>query len=234
MAETAIAGCGVYAIRHKPTGRCYVGGSINVRDRWKSHRHGLRRGHDNPKLRQASTKDGPAAFEFVLLEHATPSDLLEREQFWIDALDAVQSGFNIAPVAGSLLGFRHSEDTKSLLRDRGTGRKFEGRTMSVEGRQRLSAALKGRPGQPMSTEAKAKLAAFRRGYTGWNHAPETRAKIGRRGSANSQARLTEDDVRDIRARAANGERQIDIAAERGVSKAAINDIVRRKNWAHVE
>lgn len=55
-----------------------------------------------------------------------------------------------------------------------------------------------------------------------------------RGSANGMARITEDDVRRIRARlAAGGASRKALAAELGVSVHVIHDIMRGKTWRHV-
>lgn len=54
-----------------------------------------------------------------------------------------------------------------------------------------------------------------------------------RGEANGNSRLTEVQVREIRARHAAGERQVLLARAFGVSQAAVSKIVRREWWSHV-
>ena len=54
------------------------------------------------------------------------------------------------------------------------------------------------------------------------------------GSNNPAARLTEDQVRSIRARYAEGARQVDLAADFGVTQGFISQIIRRAAWAHIE
>jgi hypothetical protein len=56
----------------------------------------------------------------------------------------------------------------------------------------------------------------------------------RRGELNARAKLTEDDVRVIRKRHANGEATSALATAYGVAPGTINLIVRRINWPHVE
>jgi len=53
------------------------------------------------------------------------------------------------------------------------------------------------------------------------------------GEANGRAKLTEAQVKEIRAACAAGERQCDVAARYGVGQTAISDIVRRRKWRHV-
>lgn len=54
-----------------------------------------------------------------------------------------------------------------------------------------------------------------------------------RGGENAMARLSEDDVRAIRARAAAGVTQSSLAAEFGVTRGGISHVVRRTTWRHV-
>jgi hypothetical protein len=55
----------------------------------------------------------------------------------------------------------------------------------------------------------------------------------RRGDANNNATLTERDVRDIRARVANGETYTAIATTYSIHRSTAADIAKRKTWAHV-
>jgi hypothetical protein len=54
------------------------------------------------------------------------------------------------------------------------------------------------------------------------------------GTRNVQARLTDDDVRQIRALAATGVRHTEIAPRFGITRSAVTLIVERKRWAHVD
>lgn len=55
----------------------------------------------------------------------------------------------------------------------------------------------------------------------------------RRGESHHGAKLTEDSVRQIRARVAAGEAHRSVAPDYGVSARLVGLIVARKNWAHV-
>lgn len=75
---------GVYAIRHLPTGKMYVGGSTDITGRYTHHRFMLRRGcHKTVALQKLWEADGEQAFEFFILEHCSRDELLEREDQWI-------------------------------------------------------------------------------------------------------------------------------------------------------
>lgn len=54
-----------------------------------------------------------------------------------------------------------------------------------------------------------------------------------KGSAHRNAKLTEEKVREIRRRAAAGERVMDLAAEFKISAPAVSSIVNRRTWRHV-
>lgn len=55
-----------------------------------------------------------------------------------------------------------------------------------------------------------------------------------RGERRWSARLTEDQVRGIRVRAAQGEARRSLAREFGVSISSVDNVINRKRWAHVE
>ena len=55
-----------------------------------------------------------------------------------------------------------------------------------------------------------------------------------RGDGHRWSRLTEEDVRDIRRRVGDGERQIDLATEYHMHRSAIAHIVSGRSWAHVK
>jgi transcriptional regulator len=55
-----------------------------------------------------------------------------------------------------------------------------------------------------------------------------------RGKDHPQARLTEDQVRNIRARAKAGETYAEIASSFEVARPAISKIVTRQRWKHLD
>jgi group I intron endonuclease len=95
---------GIYEIRCIPTGKIYIGSSVNLPARWSRHRLTLRQGtHKNKYLQLAWSKYGHEAFEFSVLEFVSEADLLSSEQKWIDKTGCVNRkiGFNIYDKAGS-------------------------------------------------------------------------------------------------------------------------------------
>lgn len=195
---------GIYRI-DGPKGRFYVGSAKGLSRRWIEHKRDLRRGtHGNPRLQRAWSKYGEESFEFSVLEYVEDvTQLLAREQHWIDTLDAVKKGYNVLPTAGSNLGMTHSEETKRKMSAAHKGRKhgpmseeqkryyselYKGKKLSEETRKKMSESRRGRKfseetrakisaahkGKPKSEEHKENLAAAKRGK---KLPEETKAKI---------------------------------------------------------
>src|SRR5580704_1475195 len=62
---------------------------------------------------KALIKYGYSNFKLDILEYCDKSVLISREQFYIDNLNP---RYNILKVAGSLTGFKHSEETIDSMR----------------------------------------------------------------------------------------------------------------------
>ena len=65
-------------------------------------------------------KYGYSRFKLEVLEYCDKSNLIKREQYYISLLN---SEYNVLTIAGSNLGFKHSESTKELFRSSRLGRK---------------------------------------------------------------------------------------------------------------
>ena len=130
----------VYAIKNKINGKMYIGSSRQYGDnRWKRHRKELRVGiHYSEHLQRAWNKYGETNFEYIILEQVgVGQDQWEREQYWLDLYQVYEpeKGYNSTRTAGLV---EMTEDVK----------------------QKISAAMKGRPLRP---EHIAAAAAGRRG-----------------------------------------------------------------------
>jgi hypothetical protein len=55
-----------------------------------------------------------------------------------------------------------------------------------------------------------------------------------KGEALSFAKLTDEAIRDIRARVATGESQKSVAARHGITQPSVSRVVHRKRWSHVQ
>src|SRR5919205_4425633 len=104
MTATLPRSSGVYQILCVPTGKVYIGSTVNLRERWSNHLWRLRCGqHQNVFLQRAWNKYGEAHFKFSVLELVGATDLLCAEQAWIDKSGCTERklGFNISSIATS-------------------------------------------------------------------------------------------------------------------------------------
>lgn len=102
---------GIYSIKNKINGKCYIGStSSSFYFRIRHHINALNRNsHSNIYLQNAWNKYGKNAFEFNIIEEAEPLNCLVREQYYIDNL---KPEYNLCQIAGSRLGQNHSNETK--------------------------------------------------------------------------------------------------------------------------
>lgn len=114
----------------------------------------------NMAIYKALLKYGHSGFTLEILEYCEPDQLIAKEQGYIDLL---KPEYNLNPIAGSSLGYKHSAETLEKLRNRDYS--------NEETRLRLSQAATGRI---LSEEAKAKISAARLGI---KLSVETRAKL---------------------------------------------------------
>lgn len=198
---------GIYCFQNIINGHRYIGSAVNLHRRQWEHLKDLRKDtHYNPHMQRSFLLHGESSFVWMILEDVVdPTNLLEREQHYIDTL---KPEYNIAAKAGSLLGFKRSPEWIEMTRIRNTGK-----THTPEVRARLSAAHKGKKQSPelvekralgmkghqVSGEARAKIAAARKGKPGNNlgkkFSHEHRAKMseaqrGRKQSEETKAKLS--------------------------------------------
>lgn len=199
MADEIVNVPAVYRIVNNVNGKCYVGSSVKVKSRWKTHLKELAAGrHHSSKLQRAWNKYGPDAFSFEIHEVVSDVDLLlVVEQKVIDEYDAAQSGYNVLPKAGSHLGAKRTDETRDKLSAANIGKKHSeatrkkiseagrGRKHSDEHRQKMREAMTGRV---FTDEHLEKLAAAREKM----FTPEVRKKISDRAKARGILPATRD------------------------------------------
>ena len=107
---------GIYLIINLINNKFYVGSAKNLWQRKLTHLRDLKNNkHKNIYLQNSYNKYGLQYFIVILLEKVeSENDLIAREQYWIDTLDATNKeiAYNICPTAESKLGLKHSEKTK--------------------------------------------------------------------------------------------------------------------------
>jgi hypothetical protein len=130
--------------------------------------------------------------------------------------DFYNPAYNSAPIAGSQLGYRHTEETR--------------RKMSAS-----NPRLKPNLGRKFSEEHRAKISASKSGV---KQLPEVIAKrqaaIAQKYAVRPASRnFTEADILTIRARSLAGDKNIHIARDYSVSDGVISEIKNRKAYAWV-
>jgi group I intron endonuclease len=96
---------GVYVIRNKTNGKCFVGSSVNIRARLNRHRMELAAGRDRlVELQRDWNELGADAFELETLDVLEPrdvpgydprEDLAALERLWLEKLEPFgDSGYN--------------------------------------------------------------------------------------------------------------------------------------------
>lgn len=134
---------GIYKITNTVTGDFYIGSSVNLYNRIKKHRYSLIGNyHTNSHLQNSWNKHGTDCFEFSILEYCDKELLLEREQSYINTQ---KPSYNICPIAGNSLGFKHSEESKQKISQAQKGRPSNtlGKHFSEEAKQNISIAHMG-------------------------------------------------------------------------------------------
>lgn len=130
---------GIYLLHNLVNGKQYVGSSVDLKQRLYSY-YSPSKLVDNRHVSNSIMKYGHNNFTVLILELVEKNDniktdLLSREQYYIDFLKPV---LNVNPIAGSLLGFKHSDETKALLASLRTGK-----PLSEETKQLLSELFSG-------------------------------------------------------------------------------------------
>lgn len=201
---------GIYGIFNIEAGKVYIGSAVNISRRYREHLKKLRKGeHHSPHLQRAWNRDGPGAFMLKALRYVEREQLLSAEQELIDFFQAAwdEAGYNICPSAGSSLGRKVSDETREKI-----AAAHRGKRLSDAHKAAIGAGSRGRK-KPEETIKK--MRAAQQGFGGGN------------------AVLSADDVLRIRAMAANGALQKEIAAQFGVNRGYVSLIVTRRRWGHI-
>ena len=89
--------CGIYKIQNKINGKCYIGQSINIIERWKHHRiavHSPSNSYDYP-LYKDMREYGIENFDFIILEECSKDELSEKEKIYIKKYNSmIPIGYN--------------------------------------------------------------------------------------------------------------------------------------------
>jgi group I intron endonuclease len=145
---------GVYKIENILNGRVYIGSSLDLVSRERTHFSALKRNkHGTSHLQNSYNTYGKENFKFKILCYLDSNReiLLIFERIFIQFYDATnrELGYNTKKEPSSLKGFHHSQESKDKIRNSllALGKKGikTGRVPSEETREKQRAKLKGKP-----------------------------------------------------------------------------------------
>lgn len=174
--------CGIYCIENINNNKKYIGQSVNIYKRWRTHKSNLNQHrHVNDYLQRAWDKYGENCFRFYILEVCDILQLDEFEIKYIEQFDTtnIQSGYNLN--TGGNGNPSPSEYVRQKMRDNhadvsGENNPNYGKHMSDDIKQKMVAnrnTPKGENhvnyGKTFSEETKAKMRANHADFSGSNH-----------------------------------------------------------------
>ena len=102
---------GIYKITHRDTGKAYIGQSVDIFKRWKSHSNFAQAKKNWQVIKRALHAHGVAQFIFEVLEECSKEDLNDREIYWIKHFNTVSpAGYNLTSGGGGVQN--PSEETR--------------------------------------------------------------------------------------------------------------------------
>lgn len=151
---------GIYKIL-SPSGKVYIGQSINIYKRWLYVYKNSKLTNKQPKLYNSLSKYGWDAHKKEILEECSIEQLDERETYWKQYyLDQVEGDWNkvlFCDLYDQGSGPR-SEETKQKISKSQLGNNYRlGKLLSNESKMKISNSKKGQKYGPKSDEHKQKL-----------------------------------------------------------------------------
>lgn len=154
---------GIYCLINTITGKMYIGSTISLVRRKRSHFKDLEKGnHYNIILQNSYDKHGIDVFQFNILEViGNEADLIPRERFWIEYHDTINNGYNLI-----IASHTNDESKRKRISD-----SLKGKSLSKEHKNKISEGLKGRV---QSQETRDKIKASN---TGQKRSKQTRLNL---------------------------------------------------------
>lgn len=238
----------IYKVTNNMNGKIYIG--LTTQTFLRRKREHIRKAIKcNSKLifHNALRKYGEDNFTWDIIDSAeTQEELNEKEIYWIDFYNSNiyaknSNGYNLTFGGGGTSGLKLSEETKKKMSESRKGQKrddefkrrmsklHKGKVVSDETKQKLSEANKGKT---LSEETKQKLGIANKGKT---LSEETKQKISesRKGEDCPLAKLTEENVLQIKELIKEKTLLTNIAKKFNVSPKAISNIKTGRTWSHV-
>lgn len=185
--------CGIYKIVNVINNKCYIGSSSNLKNRKYVHFKQLREDkHCNNYLQRAYNKYKEENFIWTILEYVEKIDskkelnkkLIDIEQSYLDKYKLKNNKinkkicYNLSPMAGSQLGYNHTEETKNKFKGNTNGKGNKGKKRTEESKQKYRES---HLGLKHSLESKIRRSEVSKGennpFFNKNHTEETKIKM---------------------------------------------------------
>lgn len=212
------------------TWKMYIGQTIDLESRWKHHLQISNNSADknHQLIHKAIAKYGRDTFIFVPLQAAVNyQEVLDAEKYWIDFYQTNTSrygrsaGYNLTDGGEGWFGKHHTEESKLKISLANTGKIH---SESFKENRRTWYAGEGNPmyGKHHTNKSLRKISSTRK------------AKGLAKGTTNPKAKLTEEQVREIKLLLKEGKlQQKEIAKLYNVWSSAIQKIASGKNWWYI-
>ena len=225
---------GIYKITNQINGKAYIGLSTKIEDRWQYHLNPYNHKREHNKLLyQAFAKYGIENFVFEVLEECSVQELSDKEKYYIDKFNTYKNGYNATTGGENQQGDGHPRHklTQSDVED------IRERYNNLERRKDVYQLYSDRIGE----------SGFSKIWKGesWKHVmpevytPENKLfhlhNTANKGSENGRARLTEQDVYNIRLRRKNGEQLKKVYEDYKhlITKGSFTNVWTYQNWPNI-
>ena len=188
---------GIYKILNIVNNKVYVGSSVDIKRRWKSHLNKLKHSkHPNSHLQHAWNKYGEESFAFYIKEEVIFEDiLLKREGYWQDFYKSYNNdfGYNMNRVDENGI-VHHSKETKlkiSIAQQNMSKETIQNMRIAVQKRVQDPNYINPNKGKKPSKEVRAKMSAAAKGK---KVSKETREKLSKAGKGRKQTEETKQKI----------------------------------------
>jgi group I intron endonuclease len=173
--------CGIYCIENIVDNKKYIGKSVNISSRWKSHLSALKnKAYNNNYLQNSYNKHGESCFYFSILEICSNDYLNDREKYYIQLYKTkVSNGYNFDDGGSEKLNLSQETKIKLSLSKMGKRNPNFGKKDSEETRQRKIASNSGKnKGLIRSEEFKKRLSIIaKQNYKPHYHSEDFKRKL---------------------------------------------------------
>ena len=225
---------GIYKITNQINRHSYIGLSTHIEDRWDYHKNPYNWEREKDKsLYQAINKYGIENFSFEILEECSLEELSEKEKFYVAKYNTFYNGYNMTAGGEDNQGESHPGHKllKADIIDIRT------RYDNLERRKDVYNLYKNRIGE--SGFSKIWKGETWQGIMMEVYTPENKLyhlhDTANKGSSNGRARLTEEEVRQIRLRRKNGEQLKEVYKDYQdkITKGSFTNVWTYQNWKNI-